>query len=331
MRSLEILLFSITMIMATVGCQKGETMPTQTPAQVSPRPTLPIGVTFATVTAGVPTAASTPSLERSTSTPQAASAAPTPELYLVKAGDTLVGIAAARGTTLDEILALNPEVQPELLLVGQAIAVPPMPTIEAAGPALTPRPPSAEIRGLSTYGSATGGTWVLGEVFNPGPSAAELLRVRISLISSAGEVMSEHVVWVTPAIIPAMSRAPFGALFPEVSPGEATAAAEIAGGREVYQLGNRYLNLAVTEAEVTIGRNPIRVSGQVENNGQQRAGQISVVTTFYDERDGVTGYHELTLAEVLEPGERRPFEFIALPPGGGATRYEFAVQATAVQ
>jgi LysM repeat protein len=331
MRLYAILFLVMFLMLSAAGCQKNDTVPTQMIAIASPTATWPIGVSFVTVTPGSGPAVPTVASELPTSTPQEALATPTPEFYLVRAGDTLVDIASARGTTLDEILALNPGIQPELLLVGQAIAVPPLPTIAAVEPVVATGPLAVEIRGLSTYPSAAGGTWVLGEVINTGPESAELVRVKVSLESSADEVLSSEDVWLTPATMPSMSRAPFGVLFPEVRPGEATPTAEVVGGRLVYQLGSRYLNLAVVDAEVTIGRSPIRVSGQVENQGQQPARHISVVTTFYDEQEAVTGYHELSLGEIIEPGESRPFEFIALPPGGSAAGFAFAVQATAVQ
>ena len=63
-----------------------------------------------------------------------------------------------------------------------------------------------------------------------------------------------------------------------------------------------------------------------------RAGDPAlIVTTFYDDQGRVTGFHELALDEVVGPGDSLSFAFIALPPGGRADRFEFAVQATEVQ
>ena len=50
---------------------------------------------------------------------------PTPSgLYIVKNGDTLSGIAADFGTTVEEIMELNGIASPELLQIGQPLIIP---------------------------------------------------------------------------------------------------------------------------------------------------------------------------------------------------------------
>jgi LysM repeat protein len=43
------------------------------------------------------------------------------EAYVIQAGDTLASVAAARGTTVDAIVELNPGIDPVGLQVGQRI------------------------------------------------------------------------------------------------------------------------------------------------------------------------------------------------------------------
>ena len=45
------------------------------------------------------------------------------EFYEIKSGDTLAVIADQRGTTVEQLLALNPDVDPVALTVGQRIRV----------------------------------------------------------------------------------------------------------------------------------------------------------------------------------------------------------------
>lgn len=45
--------------------------------------------------------------------------------YTVESGDTLESIAAAYGTTVEELLRLNPGIDPTSLTIGQRIQVPP--------------------------------------------------------------------------------------------------------------------------------------------------------------------------------------------------------------
>jgi LysM repeat protein len=44
-----------------------------------------------------------------------------PRVYVVKPGDTLGGIAASTGVGIDELMSLNPEVDPRTLVTGQRL------------------------------------------------------------------------------------------------------------------------------------------------------------------------------------------------------------------
>lgn len=46
-----------------------------------------------------------------------------PEFYVIEAGDTLEGIASAHGTTVEQLLLLNPNIDPVALTIGQRIRV----------------------------------------------------------------------------------------------------------------------------------------------------------------------------------------------------------------
>lgn len=331
MRFITLRFVTIFLILVSSSCQDGDSPVTSATRPATQPPTPVIGVAFATVTPTVARGGGTQIQAPTPSAPPTEMPKATPESYIVRAGDTLVGIAAARGVGLEEIMALNPDIQPELLLVGQEIIVPSRPEPEPTVQAAADGPIQVDIAGLSMYGSATGGAWVVGEVVNNGLGAVELVQVMVTLLSSEGERLANQTVWVTPVTIPSRSRAPFGVLFSEVIPVDVAADAEIVAGQPVNDLGNRYLDLAVIDAEVTIGHSPVEVSGQITNQGQFSAGQISIVTTFYDDQGLVTGYHELALDGVIGAGERRPFAFFALPPGGEVDSAGYAIQATLVQ
>jgi LysM repeat protein len=91
-------------------------------------------VTQPTATATPPRTqgAGTPSTVR-TASPTTVGTSPSPAVspspaaertYTVKGGDTLSAIAAQFGVTVDEILALNPGITPELLRVGTELKIP---------------------------------------------------------------------------------------------------------------------------------------------------------------------------------------------------------------
>ncbi len=306
-----------------VGCKLKNDQDDQiTPVLATETPSPQIGVDLATVTPA--------KLTPVTLTPMAPpepSPTPTvtPVIYVVAEGDTLFGIAVDHKTSVEEILALNPGIQPELLQIGLELIVPPKPTAEAPLAADTAQVTQLAIQGLRAYPTVTGGLWVLGEVHNPGGQAVENVQVEIRLVNENGSELAVVHSWVVPGIIPTNGSAPFGKLILPVPAGDAVPLATVIAGNVVADLGNRYLDLAVSDAEVTIVGSHYMVGGHLRNSGQVTVGQISLVTTLYDNTGCVAGFHELLLEAPLDPEESVPFEFEVLPPGSPVTGQAFAV------
>jgi LysM repeat protein len=62
-----------------------------------------------------------PTATESTATTTTPKQKKTPKTYTIKANDTLSGIAEQFGLTVDELLTLNPELDPQGLVAGQKI------------------------------------------------------------------------------------------------------------------------------------------------------------------------------------------------------------------
>jgi len=94
-------------------------VPTSTAAvNATATPTPPVTrTTTATTTAAA-------SASPGTSPTPATTPTPGPKTYVVQPGDTLSAIAAANDTTIDEIVALNPGLDPNSLDVGAEIRLP---------------------------------------------------------------------------------------------------------------------------------------------------------------------------------------------------------------
>jgi LysM repeat protein len=79
------------------------------------------GATVATApTVTQPRAAQTTTAARRTAPPAATQRA---EYYVIEAGDTLESVADQYGTTVEQLLLLNPDVDPVSLTIGQRIRV----------------------------------------------------------------------------------------------------------------------------------------------------------------------------------------------------------------
>jgi len=67
----------------------------------------------------------TPAATQRTTTQQRTPARGRPRVYVVKAGDTLTGVAERTGVALVEIQRLNPDVDPNALQTGQRLRLTP--------------------------------------------------------------------------------------------------------------------------------------------------------------------------------------------------------------
>ncbi len=93
----------------------------------------PGGGASSTPSAGASGGAPTPT-PRPTPTP-----APTPQVYVIQTGDTLFGVAAQVGLTLEELLAANPQItDADRIAAGDEIFIPPKPPDEFTDPSALP-------------------------------------------------------------------------------------------------------------------------------------------------------------------------------------------------
>ncbi|MFZ0544526.1 MAG: FxLYD domain-containing protein [Candidatus Promineifilaceae bacterium] len=321
------LALALVVLMLLVGCDSPDGETATSTRLIPPSATPEIGVTLATVAA--PTQAIVQVTPTPSPTPSPTPTA-TPVIYIIEEGDTLLALAIQNNTTTDDIEALNPGIQPNLLQIGQQVVLPPPATPSFQAAAATSVPLQIEVINLNAYRTPSGRLWLVGEVVNHSPLAAENVQLQLALSDTSGLGIAAITTWVTPGIVPPESKAPFGVLVPNLQVDANTAlappSAAVIGGQTVVDVGNRYLDLAVVEPEATIEESQVAVTGEIENIGGETADHIMVVTTFYDAQGNVAGYHELALDFSIGPGEKRPFSLAAAPPGGQVVDYGFLVE-----
>jgi LysM repeat protein len=295
--------------------------PTAPPSRT---PTPEIGISL--VTRAPPTVA----IVRTTPTalPTAtATATATPIVYTISEGDTLLGIALANLTTVDEIKALNPGVVPELLQIGALLQLPPPATALFQGTPSTPIPLQIVVDQVNFYRTPVGSLWVLGEVLNEGEFPAADVQVQIDF--PVGSQSLAVPAWVQPPLLPAQERAPFAALVQEAPATEVMPAVSIVGGAPLTDAGSHYLDLAAAVTAATIDEDHVALTGTITNTGALTATNISVVGTFYDSQGRVSGYSQRSLPGPLAPGATAPFAFDGAPPGAPVVDYRLLVQGLA--
>jgi len=309
------------MLALLTGCGGVITPETETPT-ASPSPGVtPPPARRATATAPIqPTPA--------TATP---TITPTPIIHVVQQGETLAGIAADYGVSVQALQAVNGIENPLLLQAGQELIIPTGEEIAAAQPELllpTPTPLSLGVRGVGFYETPVGSLDCLGEVVNTTPYTLTNVQVRVTLFDSAGVPVIEGDAFAAADILPPSARAPFRILFISPPPGFASHQVTVLRGEFAGGLTEGYIPLAVDGAEGAPSGAQFEIAGAVRNPDPERtASRVVVVVTTYDEEGRVSGIRQQTVdvGEGLAPGATASFRLL-LPTYGG-TPADFSVIA----
>ncbi len=245
-----------------------------------------------------------------TRTPQPS---PTPFTYTIENDDTLLTIAFRFGVTVDEIMAVNPGVDPRILSIGTTLVIPLGEDGEAVIPTATPVP--LLVGPARCYETIDAGLWCFIPVLNELPVGIAGVIGEVSLYHPTGELFASLPVLPPVDIIPAGKSLPlFGNLSASVPPGYfargRVAGAFLAEGGEERRLSVRVVESAV---EILDDGRAAAAQGLVEITAVQEGepafvGSLRVAAVAYDSGNEVVGLRLWEESVEGEPGGRYPFE-----------------------
>ena len=318
MRALCVSLSIIALLLS--GCGQVITVPTPTPVA-----TAPVNLPVATPR---PTSTPAPSTPAPTSTP---TSTPTPVIHTVQPGDTLIGIAKQYGISAEVLQEANAILDPRRLQIGQELVIPRQDHSSEGTPTSTPTPLPFEVQGLGFYETPAGSLWCLGEVENTSGRDLERVQVEVSLYDEQDKVLATESAFVALGIVPQVGKVPFAILFANPPTSFAKYQAIALSGDPVTYLGNRYLDLTITEQQGESEGHYFTVEGLVRNTGQADAETATVLVTAYDAHGRVTGFRQADLENAPAAGESSPFQVKLLPFGGTIVTYAVQVQGTRLE
>lgn len=252
-----------------------------------------------------------PLMEPTPLEPTAVPPTPTPatETYAIQPGDTLLGLALARGIELSELQALNPGVQAESLQIGQQIILPAAPL---APPASTGESVSESLVSSEPQVVADEqGLWVLGQVTNDGVVALAPAQLTITVYGADGAELTTATAWTAGRRIDPGSTAPYAYYFPGLTAAGSTATVTVQppglAGVPTWP------DLRVEDITISEGSGAVEVNGRLVNGGNQAIRDLLLTVTFYDAAGRYTGYRHLERSDTLKAGESVPIQMAALP------------------
>ncbi|MEA3352140.1 MAG: LysM peptidoglycan-binding domain-containing protein [Chloroflexota bacterium] len=185
----------------------------------------------------------------------------TPVIYEIQSGDTLLAVAQQHNLSLDKLLAANPGIDPNFLIVGDEIIIPPGDSSLAAYP--VPTPLAVNLDSPQCYPTADGGLWCLALVENSQAQAMENISALISLYSPEGERVAQQSAISPLNVLPAGESIPLSVFFLPPLPSELSPRIELQTALPVPPDSDRYLAMDVHIEDVNLYQDSASVQGQI--------------------------------------------------------------------
>ena len=239
------------------------------------------------------------------------SATLTPRTYTVRLKDTYGTIAARFGVTVNDLISANPGVDPNALIVGMVLVIPPGSFAAGQG-----EPTSTAVAILvqtpNCQWTAEGGAWCFTEVENPQPFAVESVLVEFRLSSDA-LVLDSRVAPAPLNLIPSGAKIPVAVYFPPKAPKSALAGATIKAALPLERPSERYLPVELADLRTEIAGNRLSaiVRGAVINRDDERdARLVWVLAAARNSANKVIGIRRWEWQGESAPGNALPFSFV---------------------
>lgn len=251
----------------------------------------------------------------------------TPFTYTVQQGETISGIALKFGVSIDELIAVNPEVSPNAMSVGTVLKIPSNP--ENPSGESTPTPAPFTVEQVECYPTSNQGMWCFVLVHNDFPDFMENVSAQVTLVDSNETFIATQTALLPLNILPPNTSLPLAVYFSPEIPLSAKPQVQVLTAIRLSPNDPRYLPATVNNTLVQVNADGhfAQISGEVRLPAESNAAtQTWVAAVAYDESGRVVGVKRWEGGGV-QPGGSLQFEMTVASLGGVLTRVEFAVEA----
>lgn len=268
-----------------------------------------------------PAATSTPNVLVIVETPLPTN---TPQIYIVESGDTISEIAEKFKIPQADLIAANPDVNPNALAIGATLIIPDLSAALAA--AFTPTPLPVPITQATCHPTADSGNWCFALINNNTGVLIENVSAQITLFDENNNSIASQAAFTPLDIIAANSALPVYVFFPN-TPAKVTPQVQLLSAMQSNS--SRYLSATLnnTIAKIDWSGRSAQVSGQIILPADSNAAtQVWVAAVAYDADGTVVGVRRWE-GGALQPGSSLNFDFSVSSVSGVIEAVEFAVQA----
>ncbi|HEX8993057.1 MAG TPA: LysM peptidoglycan-binding domain-containing protein, partial [Anaerolineales bacterium] len=253
---------------------------------------------------------------------------PTPFLYTIKSGDSLGSIAQKFNVGLDALVALNPDVNPNAMRVGETLKIPSKQKTIAGEP--TPTPAPFAIQQIGCRPTADHGLWCYALARNDAATPLENMTVQLSLLDAKGQIAGSQTALLPLDILPPGEALPLTASFPPTVSSDVVPRVQVLTALQLLPNDPRYLAATVQDSEVRVDWSGLtaQVSGHVALPADSKpASSVWVAGVAYDRSGAVIGLRKWESSSGMQAGSLLPFSFLLSSLAGEIERVDFAVEA----
>ncbi|HNM35660.1 MAG TPA: LysM peptidoglycan-binding domain-containing protein [Anaerolineales bacterium] len=286
----------------------------------APAPAQTTDVSLQAYLTATPIATSTPNVLVVVETPMPTS---TLQVYTVQSGDTISQIAEKFKIPQENLIAANPDVNPNSLTIGQTLFIPdPSAPLAAAS---TPTPLPVPISQAACHPTADSGNWCFALIQNNTNSILENVFARITLLDKSGNALVYQTAYLPLDVIPANASLPVYVYFPN-TPADVQPQVQLLSAMTG---GSAYLPISLdnTSAQMDWNGKTAKVSGQAYLPAESNAAtQVWIAAVAFDKYGTVVGVRRWE-GGALQPGSSLNFDFSVSSVGGEIEAVEFFAQA----
>lgn len=327
-RHLFVIVLAATSIILSACAKNGPDLSAQPTSTVPQREVALTPFLFATKTASpfpnsIPTANSIPS------------PTPTPRTHVVKKGEDMLGIAILYGTTLEELMAANPNIKPNIMSVGAILIIPPSSDLveRSEMPDIRPSPTAIPMDAGSLFCTITqeGGAWCSLPVVNSQEIPLEGISATFRLTDTQNQEILTQAAFLPLDLIYPNQSLPLTAYFPPPIPADYHFRADIISSLP-YPDDGRYLPTRINHQEIIIADNQLSASVKLDlslEGVEGAARRVWVAVMAYDQQGNVVGLRrwENPSDQILNSGQVLSVALNVYSNSGPITRIELASEA----
>jgi len=175
----------------------------------------------------------------------------TPRSHSVKLGETLGGIALIYNVSLDSILKINPEVNPNTMTVGMTILIP-AETQVPGNQTPFPTPIVMPVTNLHCSSDSIQGVWCFGTIENVSDSIQESVVINVNLADQqATALFSQKALLPLNVLFPG-EKLPFAVYFSPIMPDPFQFSAQFSSSIPIDDSINQYRRVEISDQQYVV-------------------------------------------------------------------------------